>query len=131
MPGNDLILDAARSIRPYLPQLAGASAKNLDSSLVTLLEHAGDDPQTALKVLECLKHNQATETWTAEFLNHGQPADVAAMVEKGIQDLPGLGGNVSALKYVCPSGDYIWYRRAVGQQIPQCPTHLKQLEIAT
>ncbi|WP_250285738.1 hypothetical protein, partial [Frankia sp. CiP1_Cm_nod2] len=37
--------------------------------------------------------------------------------------LPGDPGPVEASRYVCPRGDYAWYRPEVGAAIPQCPTH--------
>lgn len=29
----------------------------------------------------------------------------------------------SIIKYVCPYGDYTWYRQSIGTPIPDCPTH--------
>ncbi|WP_207161540.1 hypothetical protein, partial [Trichormus variabilis] len=51
------------------------------------------------------------------------PIQYKQQVSKGFQPLPGQGQALSAQKYICPQGDYVWYRRVVGATIPTCPTH--------
>ena len=59
--------------------------------------------------------------WMAEFLERRLPPEVA----RGLRGYePPLGGEpVAAPKYVCPEGDYTWYRPSVRDAAPCCPTH--------
>ena len=41
----------------------------------------------------------------------------------GIRPLAGDTEPVPSTKYVCPLGDYVWFRSFVGRPIPPCPTH--------
>jgi hypothetical protein len=123
MTNDELILDCARSIRPYLARLVGDSADDVDRGLSVLLEQAQQGVDVQQDVLIVLQQHAATHNWTASFLISGHPPEVAGLIEKGIQDLAGRGRAVGAMRYICPRRDYVWYRRAVGQEIPICPTH--------
>jgi len=117
--------DAARAIRPYLPSLLeeGAAAE-VDATLAALLTTDGSEDD----VLAELESNDATAEWTAAFLEHGVPPELALVYERGVEELPGYGEPVRTPKYACPEGDYVWYRHAVGQQPPRCPTHGEVVE---
>jgi hypothetical protein len=121
------ITEAARAIRPYLKLLLGAEtvADQLDSDLAELLmrDRHGEDVQDQLTA--CLSQYRATYNWVAGFLQHGQPhAPIAIDSERGgYSDLPGAGEPLRADKFECLEGDYVWYRRAIGQVPPRCPTH--------
>jgi hypothetical protein len=41
----------------------------------------------------------------------------------GFQVLPGGGEPTILPRFVCPKGDYTWYRDQVGVSIPRCPAH--------
>ncbi|MCC5612578.1 hypothetical protein LC612_39265 [Nostoc sp. CHAB 5834] len=111
------VLEGARSIRPYLPELLGQQdAEKVDKELSNLLAQASAGEKVDDQVLELLKIYKATRDWLAEFLSKKQ-------VSKGFQPLPGSGDAISASKYVCPEGDFVWYRRSIGVSIPICPTH--------
>lgn len=110
------VLEGARSIRPYLPELLGPEAVQVDQKLANLLAEAKAEKQVDKQILELLKSYNATRNWLAEFLSPKQ-------VSKGYQRLPGSSQAISAQKYVCPEGDYIWYQRSVGMPAPTCPTH--------
>lgn len=114
--GPEAILESARSIRPYLPELTGVGADCVDRQLAELLAKANAGESVHIEILDLLKSDPATRAWTAEFLSP-QP------VSKGFVRLPGNSGAVAAQKYACPQGDYIWYRRSVSIPIPVCPTH--------
>lgn len=116
------VLEGARSIRPYLPELLGADFEQVDQQLADLLEQAKAGQQVDRQLLEILKSRPKTRNWTAEFLSSEQ-------VSKGYQCPPGRAGAVSAPKYICPEGDYIWYQRSAGTSAPACPTHKCDLKL--
>lgn len=116
------VLEGARSIRPFLPELIGTEADQVDQQLVELLGKAKSGQAVDQQVLEILKSRPKTRNWIAEFLSSEQ-------VSKGYQGLPGKAGAVSMPKYACPEGDYIWYQRSAGLQVPSCPTHQCELKL--
>jgi hypothetical protein len=62
--------------------------------------------------------------WAAKFLQHGLPPDPVAGATRGFSPLAGHGEALAAARYVCPvGGDTVWYRRAVGERVPDCLTH--------
>lgn len=121
--GQGQIREAARAIRAYLPSLLEAHAAiELDAALAALLAAPEDSVVDDALVAE-LERNGATAEWTAGFLAHGLPPELAVDSERSYSGLPGYGDPVPAVKFVCPGGDYVWYRHAVGQEPPRCPTH--------
>jgi hypothetical protein len=127
--GNEPVLELARAIRPYLPELLGEHAAEVDRKLANLLAAAGRGAAVASAVLECLRERDATHGWGAAFLETGLPPDVAGLgtVWRHYDPLPGEGAPVLVDKYACPAGDYVWYRRSRGQSPPACPTHGRTL----
>ncbi len=109
-------LECARSIRPVLPALLGSEAAAVDRQLADLLAQAKVGQSVSTEILELLQNNPSIHNWAAEFLAPHQ-------ISKGFEPLAGRSGDVSAAKYVCPAGDYVWYRRTTGEQMPSCPTH--------
>ncbi|MGK7918174.1 MAG: hypothetical protein AB4038_21990 [Prochloraceae cyanobacterium] len=121
------ILEAARSIRPYLSELLDSDeAQKLDRELAELITQAQQNPTDISKhTLKKLSSNSKTRKWTLNFLKDKLPPEI----EKGYQPIPGAPSPVSGLiKYACPFGDYVWYQRQVGDTIPNCPTHNVPLE---
>jgi hypothetical protein len=121
---RNMILETARAIRAYLPELRANDSAEVDATIAALLIRSsrGEDVTTA--VLGVLRADENTWQWFIEFAPKGLPADVAGLAERGFAPAPGGGEPVSIPRFVCPVGnDYLWYRRAVGQQPPVCPTH--------
>lgn len=115
------VLECARSIRPYLLELLGAEAETVDRQLADLLALSTTRTPVTTKILELLKSHPKTRQWAAEFL---APQQMSKGLElRGYQRLPGSSAAVSAPKYVCPQGDYVWYQRSMGIAIPSCPSH--------
>lgn len=112
---ND-ILEGARLIRAYLPELLGDQAQVVDHDIAILLAQAQQGETVDEPLLALLKHHEATYLWIGEHLST-QP------ISKGFERLPGHGSTITARKFMCPYGDYVWYQRSTGQVIPQCPTH--------
>lgn len=113
------VLDCARTIRPFLPELLPAEeAATLDQQLAILLAQAKAGDIVVAPILEALKRHVSTRSWAAEFLSP-EP------VSKGPGDtqLPGRMSALSAPRYECPEGDYVWYQRSVGSPVQPCPTH--------
>lgn len=122
------ILDAARSIRPYLSELVGEpAATTLDQRLADLLTQPDADLPIDNRILELLAAQDATRDWLAGFLQDKQQPDAL----RTWKPLPGNLSLVSAPKFVCPEGDYVWHRPRVGVEPPLCPTHQIPLKPAS
>ena len=137
---NDpLVLECARAIRLYLPDLlqerpdAQDRARSMDRMLTELLGEADHGGQVDEAILDVLRQLPELHNWAAGFLQYGMPPELVAAVDRaGYQQPPGEGDPVGARKYACPvAGDTLWWQRAVGQEIPRCSTHGVLLEPAT
>jgi hypothetical protein len=129
------LLEAARSIRHYLPDLVGPAADQLDRQVAELLATAGRGENTTAALRSLLNSNSVTKNFVAKVLAdapHYRPHDLqpdylrtgGMQPPPGTIGLPGPGGPVlHAGKYSCPHGDYVWYRSAVGVPVKGCPTH--------
>jgi hypothetical protein len=127
------ILEAGRAIRPYLESLTGPRAAELDDRIAGLLaaDAAGEDVEAELRSL--LLTDRATAVFVEEVLTdapHYRPPALQPGYETPVERGPGGDappGSVGVIapsgKFVCPNGDYVWYRRSVGAVIPNCPTH--------
>lgn len=129
MTNDETVLEVARAIRAYLPQLVGPDdAVVLDAELASLLELSGRGEPVNDRILAVLRTRDETHGWAADFLVNRRPRDV-------LDDrYSPLAGNVQPLvppRYVCPHDDFSWYRRSVGQAVPRCPTHGLALELST
>ena len=126
---DERVLEVARAIRPYLTELLGPNAEQVDGELAALLARSrgDDDDEVEGLILDCLMRNRATHDWAARFLMERGP-DQAAGAERGYSPLAGQGEPVRAPRFVCPKGDYVWYRHSVGQDPPTCPTHRLALQ---
>ncbi len=110
------ILESARQIRPELSMLLPpGQAQSMDQQLAHLLARAKSGEAVDTAILDLLKANPQTYDWLVEFLSPGR-------LSKG-PGLLGRPGNVSVPRYVCPEGDYVWFRRTSGQPVPRCPSH--------
>ncbi|MEW5861717.1 MAG: hypothetical protein AB1861_30800, partial [Cyanobacteriota bacterium] len=70
-------------------------------------------------ILELLAEQDSTREWLSGFLQDKQQPEYL----RSWSPLPGQGSMVNAAKFVCPQGDYTWYRPRVGIEPPLCPTH--------
>ena len=114
------IREAARTLRSYLPRLLDAdAAAQLDAALAQLLAADASDE----RIVAELERYEATADWAADFVEHGVPPELAQIAERSYSEPPGHGEQVSLPKFACPQGDFVWYRHAVGEAPPTCPTH--------
>ncbi|MGW7404857.1 hypothetical protein ACWGI9_14175 [Streptomyces sp. NPDC054833] len=133
VPDPGVVLEAARAIRPYLPELfshAPERAGRLDTELARLLD-PGAGSGAAESVLRVLEGNPITQVWAAQFIDFGVPPEFAGPGTRGPAG-PVPSGDGEALrpgpKYVCPvGGDVVWWRRHIGQEVPRCATHGRTL----
>jgi hypothetical protein len=124
MTGNERILEAARAARAYLPELIPDDHAEVDRELAALLRDVDRDPGAVDRILAVFEDHVELKEWTAAFMERGYPEDVAEEIERYDGELPGRGIDLPGTKFVCPQGDYAWYRRMVGQAVPEeCPTH--------
>jgi hypothetical protein len=113
---DEEILEAARTIRVFLPDLLDAeTAQTCDRQLSDLLNSNDEAGEVAPQILEVLTAHDEIKVWLANF-----PGEV----QKGMSPLAGEGSPISADKFVCPIGnDCTWKQRTSAQQPPLCPTH--------
>jgi hypothetical protein len=124
MSEDSRIIDAARAVRPHLSELLGPDrAAAVDADLAHLLNASPPLGDIERLILEALARHPATHGWAATFLEHGTPPDLSRVAEKGYQAPPGTGSTTTIPRFACPQGDYVWYRRSVGEPIPACPSH--------
>lgn len=112
------ILEAAKSIRQFLPDLLGEQAPEVDHQLADLLNrHQAGEPMEN-QVTNLLASHPPTREWMYNFL----AADAVQTRSLGYNPLPGIP-KIDAPRYVCPQGDYIWHHIDSSDPIPACPTH--------
>ncbi|WP_204136971.1 hypothetical protein [Halomicronema sp. CCY15110] len=123
MYSPDDILTAAAAIRPYLPNLLGETAPTVDAQLADLLNQPFS-PGLENRILDCLAAHDASREWLNQFLQTKRPPDV----ERHYHPLAGQATDLPAIpQYVCPEGDYVWYRHSIAEPVPLCPTHHQAL----
>ncbi len=104
---NSQILEAARTLRPLLPQALDAdSAQTLDQQLAQLLNQTDLDEDTQVdRLYDILDSHPRTKSWLDDFLKNPTSTQKNYARLAGDPTLPG------ATKYVCPIGnDYTWFQ---------------------
>jgi hypothetical protein len=125
---DEIVLEMAKAIRPYLTNLVQGDAADVDRAIQELLSHADDRAGTASRILELVGRWRTTRDWAHIFVELGLPLDIwAPSIQErrdGYQRPSGDGSIVSFEKYVCPVDcNYVWYRRNQAQQPMCCPSH--------
>ncbi|KPQ31455.1 MAG: hypothetical protein HLUCCA11_23720 [Phormidesmis priestleyi Ana] len=115
----DRLIEAAKSIRPFLNDLMGIDdAQVMDSQLSHLIAQYQAGEQVSNSITQLLAGNESTRNWVRQF-NQKQRAD-----RGGFEALPGMTAATSPPRHTCPLGnDYVWYRFDSSEEIPICPTH--------
>lgn len=127
MDEAEILVEAACAIRPYLPDLLADEADAFDAELVVLLAGV-PGAHAENRIVALLDSTEPTRQWAAGYFEHRLPPDLVRFDERGFSELPGYGDPVKADKYRCPHADYVWYRHAVSELPPECPTHKVPLE---
>jgi hypothetical protein len=120
------VVDVARIVRSYLPELVGDQAGVYDVQLRALLDRVIEGQDVGDELYSVLTRSQTVHDWVAQVLgNHEHlPPELQPVAELEYQALPGLRSPPDAQRYVCPvDGNYVWFRPFVGVPIPQCMDH--------
>ena len=120
------VIAGARDIRPHLPDLVGPGWEELDRLLGDLLTRAEAGQAVDTEILEALRRHDRTRAWLRERLGVARLGEA----ERAWRQVPGAPEPIGMSRYVCPGGDYTWYRHSVGVPIPLCPTHKVRLVAA-
>ncbi|MFB4285512.1 hypothetical protein ACBJ59_60370 [Nonomuraea sp. MTCD27] len=125
---DDDLLEAARTVRPYLPDLIGDAAPQVDQEICRLLDAARAGADVAFELNATLSQTMALHLWKEEVLAdelHRPPELQSRTVRRSAgRPSPGDGEDIDATKYVCPvERDYIWWRQSPGDQVKLCPDH--------
>jgi hypothetical protein len=125
---DDDLLDACRTIRPYLEELVGDEAASYDRQIARLLADAQAGAHVDDELSAVLLRSEAIHSWVAKVLEDElhRPPDLQPTSELGNEGYQPLGGTPSptaADKFCCREGDFVWWRRSVGASMPDCPTH--------
>jgi hypothetical protein len=121
------VLEAARAVRPYLAELVGPAAADLDVDIAALLNADLARGDALDNLYELLNADLATSAFLRAVLRDApdyRPPAVQPSTLRGYQPLPGNADVVMHLgKYVCGRGDWTWYRLSSSAEVPPCPTH--------
>jgi len=120
------MLGAARAIRPYLTALVD-DYEPRDAEIAGLLHKAGAGIEVELELVDALTATDALRQWTEQFLKAQRPPQVTPT--RSIVDLA-LSGPVDVERWICPHGDFDWFRFAPGERVRPCPTHGISLVLA-
>lgn len=126
---DEVVLEAARAVRPYLVKLVGIkAAATVDAQLARLLaDAAGRDVEADLRGV--LEAHEGTKVFVERVLEDPEhrPPDVVSAASRyaGLSGQPLL---IPRPKFQCPHGDYVYYRQEKGESIPNCPTDNCPLE---
>lgn len=121
MYSSEDVLEAARVIRLYLPDLLGAEAETVDRALAELLARAESGEVVDNQILELLADRDATREWTQQFLKDKVPPPVM----RNYDPLAGSVSRIDANTFVCPMAgcNTVWYRPRAGIEPPLCQNH--------
>lgn len=121
------VLEAARAIRPYLRDLVGpAEAGTFDRRIADLLTGPADVAATVAALRALLAGHEDTAWFLGRVLADRplyRPPYQQSVPQRDISRPAGDPGAIGADRYVCPAGDYVWYRPDVGTRVPNCPDH--------
>lgn len=115
------VLETARIIRLYLPDLLGAEAETVDHALAEMLARAESGEAVDNQILELLAKSNATREWTRQFLMEKIPPPVM----RSYDPLAGSVSVIDANTFVCqvPGCPQIWYKPKAGIDPPLCQEH--------
>ncbi|MFG3350994.1 hypothetical protein [Streptomyces sp. NPDC048001] len=120
------ILEVARTIRPYLPELVGDEADAYDTEIKDLLTQAHDGVDVGDEIMAVLTRPRV-KTWATQVFEdeHHRPPILPARDRGTIKPPPSpVPTPVLSDKYECPvDGNYVWYRPSVGYPVPDCRDH--------
>jgi hypothetical protein len=116
------ILEAAKTIRQFLPTLLGSEASEVDQQLADLIIRCQAGETLENQITSLLASHNDTKRWMLEHKEVFSTNATRGLGGEQNHQLPGVAF-VSAPRYVCPEGDYIWHHIDSSDPIPICPTH--------
>jgi rubrerythrin len=109
------IMECAFSIRPYLTNLLGTEAEEIERNLASLLERADYGEKVDHLILHLLRQHMSTREWARRYIG------------KHLRDYQQTGGNSglvrASAKYFCPHCGYSWVQQFAGERPPLCKKH--------
>ncbi|MEO1068480.1 MAG: hypothetical protein AAFW95_05085 [Cyanobacteria bacterium J06638_6] len=121
-------VDAARALRPKLPELIGDQANILGPQLDQLLDQADQGQSVSSAIRKLVKAYPDAYDWLIEYLSAGDAAGYNPFsddMQRGIDFNPLAGnvGNILAGIYRCPQCGSFYLHRSEGSDIPPCDNH--------
>jgi hypothetical protein len=124
---DEILLDTARLIRGYLADLVDEDlAHDLDRQIAALLATANNGENVTEPLSRLLSSVDIVRAWADDVRRdpqHRPPELQPGRGPGGYQQQAGDGEPVIARLFACPSGDFRWYQRMIGQQVVPCPDH--------
>ena len=127
----DVLLEGARIIRPFLPELLSqyvvTVSPNLaampapvvvDQTLALALAVAQTGQKVDFLIVGTLSAYEPTREWMRRYLEDDLEANLDYIPTPGKPPKVPPAGVCT-----CPGGDLTWYRRTKGQPVPSCPNH--------
>jgi hypothetical protein len=114
---EDIVI-AARNLQSHLDELLPAEEANRIGGLLDEVLNAGGK-DVGNSILEVIAIHESTRLWLNKVLEERGELDNV----KAYSPLPGKPTPIAADRFVCPKGDYVWYRPSVGVPVPLCPNH--------
>ncbi len=127
----DDLLEGARIIRPFLPELLHQQVVTVSATLASIpardvvdqtLAHSLELARTGQKVdfliMGSLSAYEPTREWIRRYLEDDLEPSLNYIPTPGKPpQLPPAG------VCTCSHGDFTWYQRTKGQPVPSCPNH--------
>jgi len=118
-----LALRVARAIRPYLPDLLGDQADQVDGDLALLLKRSAEGHEVEPDVMRVIGRHEETREWTDRLLAVAHGDRAYAPAAGPVQYIP-------ASRWVCPcfaecGTEFLRY--SSGEMVPPCPVHAVEL----
>lgn len=108
-------LELARRLRGELPHLLPAQdVDRVAGALTELIERGEAGEPVAMPILRLLRDHDGLRRRANELAP-------AVPVRNAVVPPPGLVRIPLAPRYVCPNGDFEYFRRDVAQLVPACP----------
>ena len=134
MSNRENVLEGARLIRVFLPELVGADWNVLDKKLADLLAAASHDRKVDNQILQAVAEDDRARRWMRDFLRIKQStegrsddSEIRLFLSRSFSSLLGDPRPVPAARFECPQGDFVWYEPTIGATPPKCPTHEVEL----
>jgi hypothetical protein len=128
---DDGVLEAARAIRPYLGELVGpALASAIDDRIASEFNSPASLAGGVTGLRALLEEHEDTAWFLTRVLADSplhRPPYLQQVRYRSITSPAGDPYLVTADRFVCPRGDYVWYRPEIGTPVPECPTHYLSL----